>query len=340
MRDGMDRYSRQTIFSGIGVAGQARLKAASIAIVGLGATGSAIFNALLRAGVGHLCIVDRDWVEEHNLPRQTLYTEADAAAALPKAVAAAAHGRAINHTATITPYVLDVNADTIDQVLAGADLILDGADNLELRYLINDWCVRERRPWIYSGVLAAYGMTATLQPDGPCLRCIFPQPFAPGSTPTCETAGVVGPAVGVLANLAAAEALKLMTGSGTPNRGLLAVDVWDWTFEQLPVSPRRHDCPVCGRGEYQFLDAAGRRTTSLCGRDAVQIRPAGRTILDVAAFAHRLATAGVVFQQNEYLVRFTADGYALTVFADARAIITGTDDELIARRLYARWIGH
>ncbi len=336
----MNRYSRQTIFGGIGPAGQQRLHNATVAIVGLGATGSALFNTLLRAGVGHLQIIDRDWVEEHNLPRQTLYTEADAQALTPKAVAAAAHGRAINSAARITPLVLDLNPATIDAALGGADLILDGADNLELRYLINDWCVRERRPWIYTGVLAAHGMTATLQPGGPCLRCIFPRIPAPGSSPTCETAGVVGPVVGVLANLAAAEALKLLAGSGTPNPGLLAVDVWSWTFDQLPIPPRRADCPACGLGDYQFLDSAASRTAALCGRDAVQIRPAVRTSLDLTALARRLAAAGLAVQHTEHLLRCAAEAYRLTVFPDGRAIITGTDDESIARGVYARWIGN
>jgi adenylyltransferase/sulfurtransferase len=336
----MNRYSRQTIFGGIGAAGQQRLHAATVAVVGLGATGSALFNTLLRSGVGHLHIIDRDWVEEHNLPRQTLYTEADAQALAPKAIAAAAHGRAINSAASITPFVLDINPDTIDAALGGANLILDGADNLELRYLINDWCVRERRPWIYTGVLAGHGMTATLQPDGPCLRCIFPHIPAPGSSPTCETAGVVGPAVGVLASLAAAEALKLLTGSGTLNPGLLAVDVWSWTFDQLPVPLRRADCPACGRGDYQFLDSAANRTASLCGRDAVQVRPAVRTSLDLAALARRLAEAGLAVQHTDYLLRCAAESYRLTVFPDGRAIIAGTDDQSIARGVYARWIGN
>ncbi len=336
----MNRYSRQTIFGGIATAGQQRLHDAKVAIVGLGATGSALFNALLRAGVGHLHIIDRDWVEEHNLPRQTLYTEADAQALAPKAVAAAAHGRTINSAAQITPLVLDLNPDTIDTALGGADLILDGADNLELRYLINDWCVRERRPWIYTGVLAAHGMTATLRPDGPCLRCIFPRIPAPGSSPTCETAGVVGPAVGVLANLAAAEALKLLTGSGTLNPGLLAVDVWSWTFDQLPTPPRRTDCPACAHGDYQFLDSSASRTAALCGRDAVQVRPAVRTSLDLAALARRLSAAGLAVQHTEHLLRCAVEAYRLTVFPDGRAIITGTDDESIARGVYARWIGN
>jgi adenylyltransferase/sulfurtransferase len=224
--------------------------------------------------------------------------------------------------------------------LGGADLILDGADNLELRYLINDWCVRERRPWIYTGVLASHGMTATLQPGGPCLRCIFPHVPPPGSSLTCETAGVVGPAVGLLASLAAAEALKLLTGSGTLNPGLLAVDVWSWSFDQLPVPPRRADCPACGSHDYQFLGAAAARTAALCGRDAVQVRPVVRASLDLGALARRLTEAGVAVQHTEHLLRCAAEAYRLTVFPDGRAIIAGTDDESIARAVYARWIGN
>ena len=335
----MQRYSRQSIFPGIGADGQARLAAATVAILGLGATGSAIFNALLRAGVGHLRIADRDWVELHNLPRQTLYTEADAASLTPKVIAAAAHGRAINSASRITPLLMDITADTIAEAVGDATVVLDGADNLELRYLINDWCVRERLPWVYTGVLAAHGMTATLQPDGACFRCIFPPAPNTANSPTCETAGVVGPVVGVLANLAAAETLKLIIGNGPPNPGLLAVDVWSWTFDQLPIPPRRADCPTCGHREFEFLAGAGSRTTALCGRDAVQVRPPQRAVLDLAALAQRLTAAGQTVQHTPHLLRFSADDHTLTLFPDGRAIISGTADEATARGIYARWIG-
>jgi adenylyltransferase/sulfurtransferase len=335
----MDRYSRQTVFSGIGADGQARLAASTVAILGLGATGSAIFNALLRAGVGHLRIADRDWVEEHNLPRQTLYTEADAQALAPKAMAAAEHGRRINGAATITPLVRDLTPATLAEAIGDAQIVLDGSDNMELRYLINDWCVRERIPWVYTGVLMAHGMTATLRPGGPCFRCIFPHAPAPGSGPTCETAGVVGAVVGVLANLAAAEALKLLTGKGEPNPGLLAVDAWSWSFDQLPVPPRRADCPACARGEYEFLDADAQHSAALCGRDAVQVRPSRPASLSLGGLGERLQAAGLTVRSNEHLLRFAADGCTLTVFADGRAIVAGTEDESLARKLYARWVG-
>lgn len=336
----MTRYSRQVRFSGIGEGGQERLARSTVAIVGLGATGSAIFNALLRAGVGGLRIIDRDWVEEHNLPRQTLYTEADAAALTPKAVAAAAHARAINSAAAVTPLVADVNAATIDQALEGADLVLDGADNLELRYLINEWCVRAGRPWIYTGVLAAHGMTMTFQPGGPCFQCVFPAAPAPGSVATCETAGVVGPVVGVLGNLAALEALKLLTGSGAPNPGILAIDGWNWSFDQFPAPLRHPECPVCAQRRFERLDGDAERTASLCGRDAVQVRPAGNARIDLVALEARLRQAGVATALTEYLLRFAVESYRLTVFPDGRAIVSGTDDEAQARGVYARWIGN
>ncbi|HEY1012584.1 MAG TPA: ThiF family adenylyltransferase [Herpetosiphonaceae bacterium] len=335
----MDRYIRQSIFPGIGSEGQRRLGAARVAILGLGATGSALANILIRAGVGALRLVDRDWVEWHNLPRQTLYTEEDARQQLPKAVAAAAHGAAINSEIALEPLVADVNADTIDEAIGAADLVLDGSDNFELRYLINDWCVRGQVPWVYTGVVASYGMTATFRPGGPCYRCAFPHAPAPGSAPTCETAGVVGPIVGALANLAAAEAMKLLTGNGTPNPGLLAVDLWSWSFDQWPLPPRDPACPACGRGEFAFLDGDQRATASLCGRNAVQVRPQIRGRLELGELAARLGQAGVESRQNGYLLRFAAEAVEWTVFPDGRAIITGTEDESHARGLYARWIG-
>ncbi len=335
-----DRYSRQIRFAGIGETGQSQLNAARVAIVGLGATGSAIFHTLLRSGVGHLRIIDRDWVEEHNLPRQTLYTEADAAALTPKAVAAATHAQAINSHVQVEPLVLDLNANTIDMALQGVNLVLDGGDNLALRYLINEWCVRERIPWIYSGVLAAHGMTATFMPDQACFRCAFPPQPNAGALPTCETAGVIAPIVQVLANCAAAEAIKLITGNGRLNTGLLTIDLWNWTFDQLPLPPRQPDCPVCAKHEWQMLDQDHAQTVALCGRDAIQIRQPHPSMIDLAQFAHRLQIANIAVQHNQHLVRFAADEYRVTLFADGRAIISGTDNEIIARNIYARWIGH
>ncbi len=335
----MERYARQMRFAGIGEQGQARLAQASVAILGLGATGSAALQTLVRAGVGRIRIVDRDWVEEHNLPRQQLYTEADAREQRPKAVAAAQHAQQINSAANIAALVADINAETIAEAVGAADVLVDGSDNLELRYLINEWCVQQQRPWVYTGVVSGYGMTATLRPGGPCLRCLFPQTPEPGSLPTCETAGVVGSMVGVMANLAATEVLKLLVGSGQPNPGLLIVDGWRWAFDQLPLPPKQPDCPVCGRGEFVLLNNPDSGATQLCGRNAIQVRPAARGRIELEQLAARLAAAGCRTRLTEHLLRFAAEAYQITVFPDGRAIISGTEDPLLARSIYARWIG-
>ncbi len=336
------RYARQVIYPGIGEAGQAALLAARVTIIGVGATGSVLANHLARAGVGRLRLVDRDFVELNNLQRQLLYDEDDVAAMLPKAVAAAAKLRRINSTIAIEALVADVGPGNIAGLIADADVVLDGTDNFATRYLINDACVKLGKPWVYCGVLATYGMTHTVRPGvTPCLRCIMGELPAPGTIPTCDTAGIIGPIVALLGSIAAAEALKLIVGRGDLNDGMVHVDLWDGTFERFDLGGPRPDCPTCGQRQFDFLSAAaGARTTTLCGRDAVQVSVAGVHELDLAALAARLRAAGAGdVRATPYLLAASIDGCEVTVFADGRAIIKGTQDEAAAATLVAKYVG-
>lgn len=339
------RYARQMIHPAIGEAGQRRLAAARVLLVGCGALGTHIADTLARAGVGFLRVVDRDFVELHNLQRQVLFDEADVARGQPKALAAAAQLRRINSAVAVEPLVDDVNAGNIAALIADVDLIVDGTDNFETRYLLNDAAVRAGTPWIYGGVLATYGMTMTILPgETACLRCAFPAPPPAGAAPTCDTAGVLGPAVATIAALQATEALKVLLGArDAVNRDLLAFDVWRLSFDRLLIG-RKADCPTCGDGPraYPFLDyAAASRTTTLCGRNAVQVAVLPPAALALPDLADRLRAAGTV-SHNEHLLRFrpaTGDQH-LVIFPNGRAIVHGTDDPALAKTLYARYIGH
>ncbi len=335
------RYSRQTLFSGIGAAGQERLSQAHVLIVGCGALGSVLANSLARAGVGYLRLVDRDFVEGNNLQRQVLYDEHDALDGLPKAIAAERALRRINSLITIDAHVTDVTPDAIESLLDGIDVVLDGTDNFETRYLLNDACVKAGIPWIYSGVIAAYGVTLTVLPgETACLRCVFPERPLPGTTATCDTAGVLNGIVGVITGMASTEAIKLLVGSDRLVRGLTWVDLWENTFERVEL-PRMADCPTCGLAQYDYLDAPlDESGVSLCGRNAVQVRPphGATATLDLPALAERLRPAGEV-ASNDFLLRLRVDGFEVTVFPDARAIIKGTDDPAVARTIYARYVG-
>ncbi len=336
----LDRYSRQTLFGPIGKEGQERLRTATVTIIGCGALGTVLANNLCRAGVGHLTIADRDYIELNNLQRQILFDEDDIARRLPKAIAAAEKLRRINSDTIIEPLVEDINADGIEVLVQESDLVLDATDNFETRYLLNDVCIKYGRPWIYSGVIASYGVTMNIVPgDTPCLRCIFPDMPLPGTTPTCDTAGVLNGIVGVITGVASTEALKLLLHSEKISRALFSMDVWENTSERIEL-PRQPDCPACGRHHYEFLDAlSGSSSTSLCGRNAVQVRPAQRSIkLNLPDLAERLRPVGEV-SYNDFLLRFNVDSYELTVFPDARAIIKGTDDQQVARSVYTRYIG-
>jgi molybdopterin/thiamine biosynthesis adenylyltransferase len=338
----LSRYARQVIFPDLGEAGQRRLLDSTVLLVGCGATGTVIANHLARSGVGRLRIVDRDFIELNNLQRQLLFDEEDMAEGLPKAEAARRKLSRINSQIAVEGIVADVTPDNILELLDGADLAMDGADNFETRFLLNDACVQLGLPWIYSGVIASYGMTMTIRPgETACLRCLLGQLPAPGTAPTCDTAGVLAPSVAVVASIAAGEALKLLAGFGELNAGkLLNFDLWDNSLERFEVL-RQPDCPACGQRDFEFLHAqSGTRTATLCGRNAVQISVPGRPAMDLASLAQRLRAAGegeVVV--NPYLLRATLGGLDVTLFPDGRAIIKGTQDESIARTIYARYIG-
>lgn len=331
------RYSRQILFAGIGEQGQQRIGEATAVVIGCGALGSLQAATLARAGVGCLRIVDRDFVERTNLQRQWLYTERDAEEALPKAVAAARELTRANSEIRIEPVVADFTASTAPDLLDGASVILDGTDNFETRYLINDLAVRDGIPWIYGGAVSSYGITMPVLPGRTCcLKCIYPEPPS-GAQPTCETAGVLNAVTAAVAAIQAGDALKILAGSAADLRHrITTIDVWSGEIRQVSQPAPRDDCPACGRREFPHL--SGRRAPiSLCGRNAVQIHERERP-LDLEALRSRLEPLGVV-RSNEFALRFFVNGYEMTIFPDGRAIIKGTQDTGLARSLYARYIG-
>ena len=337
----LERYSRQVLFPGIGEEGQRKLRQSRVLLVGCGALGSNIANTMVRAGVGKITIVDRDFLELNNLQRQLLFDEEDVAKSLPKAVAAAEKLRKINSEVEIVPIVADVNPSNIEQLVRDVDVVLDGTDNFEVRYLINDACVELGKPWVYGGVLASYGVSMTIIPhETPCLRCIFLESPPPGTTPTCDTAGVLASIVSLIASIECTEAMKLLVGATDRiNRGMIWVDVWDNSFERVQGSQISADCPACVQGNYEFLEAKeGTHTTSLCGRHAVQVSVRGDRSISFPELAARLSSVGQV-RYNEYMLRFAVNGYEMVVFPDGRAMVNGTTDESLARTLYARYVG-
>lgn len=336
VRDG--RYSRQELFGPIGVAGQHRLRAAHVAVVGCGATGAAAAGLLARAGVGTLTVIDRDFVEPSNLQRQMLFTEEDAAEALPKAEAARRRLVAINSDVTVHAHVADLEPGNIAALLAPAALVLDGTDNFETRFLLNDYAVQQGRPWIYAAAIGSYAATMTILPGrSACLACLFPEP-PQGTVETCDTAGILNTAVNLAASLQVTEALKLLVEDDAALRGTLwSMDLW--TGEQSAVSTARPraTCAVCGRREFVHLRGEGRPHVTLCGRNSVQIHEHRRPV-DFAELAVRLRAHGEV-RFNDLMLRFEGDRCTLSVFADGRTVVQGTDDPVRARTLYARYIG-
>jgi molybdopterin-synthase adenylyltransferase len=337
-----ERYSRQVLFSEIGDAGQQKLLDARVLLIGCGALGASHAEMLARAGVGRLRIVDRDFVEFTNLQRQTLFRESDAAERLPKAVAAAARIAEINSNIQVEPVVADVNNSNVESLLEGCDLVLDGTDNFQVRYLLNDACIKNKRTWIYGAAVSSYGTTMTIVPgETPCLRCIFEEMPEAGSAPTCDTAGVIMPIISSIAAVQVAEALKLIVGDlDSLHRSLIQIDVWQNEWRKIKLAGPAPDCPACGRGELEFLSADAQAFAAvLCGRNAVQIAPPATVRIDLSELFKRLAPIGDV-KQNEYLVRFAPyEGTELTIFPDGRAIIKGTDDIAAARSLYSRYVG-
>ncbi len=335
-----EKYSRQMLFAGIGEEGQQRLLASRAVIVGCGAIGAAAAGLLVRAGVGRVRIIDRDFVEPSNLQRQTLFDEEDARSALPKAVAAERKLRAINGSVAVEGLVADVGPRNVEELLAGFDLILDGTDNLETRFLINDYAVQSARPWIYAAAVASYGVTMTIRPGlTACLACLLePSNNGHGLDETCDTVGVLGPIVNLIASIEVAEALKLLAGREEALHGrLISCDVWSGRFQSVRVA-QNPACRACSRREFSYLQGQAQPHITLCGRDSVQIHERGRT-LDLRALRERLSATVSDVRQNEFLLCFRVDPYQMTVFADGRAILKGTRDPTVARSLYARFIG-
>lgn len=336
-----ERYSRQILFREIGREGQEKLLASRVLLVGCGALGAMHAEMLARAGVGKLRIVDRDFVEFTNLQRQTLFKESDAAERLPKAVAAKTRIAEINSEIEVSEHVADVNNSNVESLIADCDLVIDGTDNFQVRYLLNDACVKNGVTWIYGAAVSSYGTTMTIRPgETPCLRCIFDEMPDAGSSPTCDTAGVIMPIIATVAATQVAEALKLLVGDLDSLHGsLMQFDMWANDRQRINLADPNPGCKCCGQGIYEFLDAESQEFAAvLCGRNAVQIAPPQTTTVNLAQLADKLRELGEV-KQNEYLLRFLVDEKEVTVFSDGRAIVKGTDDISAARSLYARYVG-
>ena len=364
MSPDLGRYHRQMLLPGFGEAGQKRLGNSTVLVLGCGALGTVSANMLARAGVGHLVIADRDFIELTNLQRQVLFDEQDIADALPKAEAARRKIAEINSQVSVTAIVDDIHHGNIGQIAAGADVLVDGLDNFETRYLANDYAVKYGKPYVYGGAVGSTGMSFTILPhsqdasspwetasDGnfatPCFRCIFEEAPPPGESPTCDTVGVLGPAVSIIANFQASETLKILTGNFSRlNPAMLSIDLWTNTISQLKVgSAWEHgNCPCCKQRSFEFLEGkAGSRTTLLCGRNAIQLnhkRPSGS--LNFGEIARRLGQHGTV-QTNEFMLRAEISdnekAYELTLFADGRAIVKGTSETSVAKGIYAKYVG-
>ena len=342
MPEGDGRYSRQVLFQGIGEEGQARLMSSRVVVVGCGALGAVQTSLLVRAGVGTLRIIDRDFVEESNLQRQFLFDEEDVRSVLPKAVAAEKKLRLVNSFVQVEGLVEDVNASSIDRLLGGFDLIVDATDNFDARFLINDYAVKNGIPWIYGACVGAYGLTFPILPgETACLRCVFESAPPAGVSPSCDTAGVIGPIVSVIAGMQSAEALKILAGKrDCVNRKITTVDLWENRHEAIDLPRPLPDCPCCGRHDFPYLEGLlGADATTLCGRNSVQIRRRDGGRIDLDELAQRLEPIGRL-EKNRFLLRAAIEGYQLTVFADGRAIIQGTYELAIAKSLYSRYIGN
>ncbi|CAA9561540.1 MAG: Molybdopterin-synthase adenylyltransferase [uncultured Thermomicrobiales bacterium] len=338
-----DRYARQTRFGPLGNDAQVRLGAARVVLVGCGALGSAVANGLVRAGVGHLTILDRDYVELSNLQRQVLFDESHVADDLPKAIAASRVLAKVNGEVSLEPVVVDVHGGNVEDLFAGADLVIDGTDSIETRGIVNEAAVKLGISWIYGGVVGSTGMSMTVIPgETPCLRCVFPHAPAPGSLPTCQTAGVIGPAVEAVGAIQTVEAMKLLTGHRSSlHGGLVTLDMWTVKMDTVPTGAPRTGCPVCERREFPGLGTTGRQAVSLCGRDSMQVSSHPPAPVDLTALARRLDGLGDV-RLTPFLLRFTPSplGRGLTVFPDGRAIVHDTTEPSVARADYARWVGH
>jgi molybdopterin/thiamine biosynthesis adenylyltransferase len=333
-----DRYSRQILFKEIGAEGQSKLSKASVVIVGCGATGSVLASLLARSGVGKIRILDRDYVEPSNLQRQSLFDEEDARESVPKAIAAARQIARFNSQITIEPHVTDLVPQNVGSLLSQADLILDGTDNFETRYLINDYAIANSVPWIYAAAVGSYAVTMSVLPtETACLACIFPE-SPRGAVETCETSGILNSAVNLVASIAVTEAMKLIVGARSKMRRTLhSWDVWTNEHAEIAATSPREGCRVCGKREFLHLSGEGRPHITLCGRNSVQIHERERPV-DFAEISARLRPLGRV-RHNDFVLKFWPDPYEITLFPDGRAIIKGTTEPAIARSLYARYVG-
>lgn len=333
-----ERYSRQVLFQGIGREGQRKLATARVALVGCGATGSSLASLLARAGVGSIRIIDRDYVEPSNLQRQSLFDESDAAQSLPKAIAAARKIAAFNSQIVIEPQVADLIPANVESLLDGIHLILDGTDNFETRYLLNDFAVKTSLPWIYTAAVGSYGVSLNVLPGKTaCLACLFPD-LPHGAFETCETAGILNSAVNLAASIAATEAIKLLVGAEERvRRTLLSFDVWANDRAEVRAEEPRPRCRACGQRDFIHLAGEGRAHITLCGRNSVQIHERHRPI-DFSEVSLRLKPHGTV-RHNDFVLKFWPEPYEMTLFPDGRAIIKGTTDTALARSLYARYVG-
>ena len=333
-----DRYSRQILFQGVGAEGQRRLEQARVAVVGCGATGSAVASLLARSGVGTIRVIDRDYVEPSNLQRQTLFDETDARESLPKAVAAARKIAVFNSEIVVEPKVADLTPENIEVLLEDMELILDGTDNFETRYLVNDFAVKQGLPWIYAAAVGSYGVTLNVLPGTTaCLACVFPE-SPQGTFETCETAGILNSAVNLVASIEATEAIKLLVGATEKvRRTLLSFDVWTNERAELQAAKPRTGCRACGEHDFVHLAGEGRPHITLCGRNSVQIHERHRPV-DFGEMNERLKPHGVV-RHNDFVLKFWHEPYEMTLFPDGRAIIKGTTDTGVARSLYARYVG-
>jgi adenylyltransferase/sulfurtransferase len=343
MDENLNRYSRQILFSEIGEEGQKKLRDSSVVLVGCGALGTVVANNLVRAGIGNLKIIDRDFVELNNLQRQILFDEEDVRKNIPKAIAAVEKLKRINSQVKLEGVVTDVNFTNAQSVIEGSNLLVDGTDNFEVRFLLNDACVKANIPWIYGSCIGSYGMTMNIIPGKtPCFRCLFESCPLPGMAPTCDTIGVISPIVNIIAAIETTETIKYLTGNfETLNKDLIVIDVWEGSFDKFNIIDRKDkfDCLCCKQRKFESLEAKeGSSITSLCGRNAVQITQKSAARVDLKEIAERLKNSGKV-TVNKYLLKFSIGQYEINLFPDSRAIIKGTNDFSVARGLYAKYIG-
>lgn len=333
------RYCRQELFSGLGEEGQEKLERSAVVIAGCGALGSLSSSLLVRAGVGRVRVVDRDYVEVENLQRQTLFTDEQAGRRLPKAIAAGETLRAANPDVVVETETADINPRTVGKLLGGFDLVVDALDNMETRFLVNDFCLKNKVPWIYGAAVGSTGMVMSVSPAGkPCLRCLVPQFPGPGSFGTCDTVGIVGPVPAVSASIQAAEALKVLAGRPEASKKLVVFDLWQRNFEEIEVRPNP-ECSSCAKGLFDALDSKdAAQATRLCGRNSVEIMPEKETNLNLRKMEQSLSGMGKV-QYNGYSLWFDTGRLEMVIFADGRIIVKGTDDPAEARAAYGKFIG-